>query len=347
MLDAALGKPLPGTVRGKVIYEGVRKYLLSDSAELELDAAVADEVAKALAGLAAWDKARVLSVLKQRIPQELWQEDPDSLPAMVDSLSAVFGGAVEGARVARVMEVLKANLTKPLDSVAPEVGQRVDADLWELREDPVYIGASDYKKIFGKAPAKVTAMGITLTGEAKVMTKINDQLITSQAESLGIALLLVFILIGLQFRSLTGGMLAMIPIVFTILFNFGLMGLFKIPLDNATAMIASAAIGLGIDYTIHVMIRFKKEYEANPDTKAALETTLATSGRAVLVNSLAVTLGFLVLLFSNMEPLRRFGYLMAITMVVSSVAALSIFPAAVLATKAKFLTRSVQGPKEA
>lgn len=348
MLDVAIGTALAPDTRHRVIETAVNRYMMSDSAELEVDRAVAKAVAKALSGLLKWDKGRVLAILKEKIPAQQWKDDPGSLPAMVGSLSAVFTNAVDGAQVARVRKVLVKNLVKPLNKAIPEVQQRVDADLWELREKMAYISVKDYGQAMGKppGPGAITRLKTTLTGEAKVMTNENNQLINSQAKSLVIAMLFVLILIGLQFRSFTGGLLAMIPIVFTILFNFGLMGMFKIPLDNATAMIASAAIGLGIDYTIHVMLRFKKEFEIVGDTKKALEATLATSGRAVLVNSLAVTLGFLVLLFSEMEPLRRFGYLMAITMVVSAVSALTVFPATMLVTKAKFLTRS-SGPKEA
>lgn len=348
MLDAASGRLLGDAMRQKVVRSAVDKYMMSDSAELEVPQAVADAVADAISGMKAWNKASVLAILKQKIPEKLWKDDPDSLPAMADSLSAVYSGARDGAMVNLAFAALQKYLSRPLKGVAPEVKQRVKADLWELREPTTYVAAGDYEKVMGH-PANasaVTKLKVELTGEAKVMTNVNNQLITSQAESLGIAILLVFILMMVQFKSFTGGLLSMIPIVFTILFNFGLMGMFKIPLDNATAMIASAAIGLGIDYTIHVMLRFKKEYEATGDTNTALRGTLAGAGRAVLVNSLAVTLGFLVLLLSSMEPLRRFGYLMAITMVISAVAALTVFPAAVLATRAKFLTRSA-GPKEA
>jgi len=347
MLDTAKGLLLEADVRKTVVTKAVDQYMMSDSAELEVTTDIARAVALAVGAMTVWDSAKVMATLKQTIPGDQWKDDPDSLTAMTDSLSAVFFGAKNGAMVAKAFNILKNNLSGDLSKAAPEVRQRVRADLWELREKTTFVSAADYEKVMGRAakPAAITALKTTLTGEAKVMTKTNDQLITSQAESLGIAILMVFILMMVMFKSFTGGLLSMIPIVFTILFNFGLMGMFRIPLDNATAMISSAAIGLGIDYTIHVMLRFRKEFAISNDTKTALEATLASAGRAVLVNSLAVTLGFLVLLFSNMEPLRRFGYLMAITMVVSAVAALTVFPAAVLVTKAKFLTRSA-GPKE-
>lgn len=348
MLKAAFGSLLSADIRQKTVKKAVNKYMMSDSAELEVTQAVATNVARTLGTMKKWDASRVFTDLKQWIPEDQWKDDPDSLTAMSQSLKSVFHAAINDYMVTSVYDILKQNLSSPLAGLAPEIRQRVMADLWELRENTVYVSQRDYEQVFGKpaSPSAIIGLQTTLTGEAKVMTQINDQLVVSQAESLGIAILMVFILMTIQFRSLSGGLLSMIPIVFTVLFNFGLMGLFKIPLDNATAMISSVAIGLGIDYTIHVMLRFKKEYALHNDTRLAMESTLSSVGRAVLINSLAVTLGFLVLLFSNMEPLRRFGYLMAITMVVSAIAALTIFPAAVLVTKAKFLTRPA-GPKEA
>jgi len=157
------------------------------------------------------------------------------------------------------------------------------------------------------------------TGLPLIYRRLEDKLLKSQAQSLLLALVLVFIMMTLLFRSFKGGLLSITPIVFTIIFNFGFMGVMGIPLDNATVMVAPIAIGIGIDYSIHVLSRLREE-------KGGVNITLKTTGRAVLVNALSVGLGFAVLLLADIVPLRRFGILVAITMLVSSISALLLIP---------------------
>ncbi|MFQ6040678.1 MAG: MMPL family transporter, partial [Candidatus Poribacteria bacterium] len=89
--------------------------------------------------------------------------------------------------------------------------------------------------------------------------ELDRQLTRSQITSLLIALLLVFLLLWAQFKSIAGGLISVTPIALTILVNFGVMSYLGIPLDTATMMIASIAIGIGIDYTIHFTSRFRLE----------------------------------------------------------------------------------------
>jgi len=165
-------------------------------------------------------------------------------------------------------------------------------------------------------------INITQTGMPLIFTRLDDSLINSQIKSLLIALLLVTILLSFQLKSIIGGLIAITPIIITVLFNFSLMSLLYIPLDIATIMIASISIGIGIDYTIHFTSRFKAEFAKDKSQLEALEKTMTTTGRAILINSLSVTAGFLILLFGEMIPMQRFGWLTAMTMVVSALSSI-------------------------
>jgi predicted RND superfamily exporter protein len=138
-------------------------------------------------------------------------------------------------------------------------------------------------------------------------------------------------------KSILGGFIAVSPIVLTVLLNFALMSYLNIPLDIATIMIASIALGIGIDYSIHFTSRFKEEFARSDSQLEALEKTLTTTGRAILINALSVALGFSVLVFGQLVPMQRFGWLTAATMLISAFGAITFLPALILFTKTKFV----------
>jgi len=132
------------------------------------------------------------------------------------------------------------------------------------------------------------------------------------------------------------GIVVTSPILLTVLINFAVMGFLNVPLDNATMMIASIAIGIGIDYSIHFSSRLKEELKGRNTTELkALDKTLETTGQAIIINALTVALGFIILMGSNMLPMQRFGWLIALTMGVSAWASLTYLPALILFTKSK------------
>ncbi len=177
----------------------------------------------------------------------------------------------------------------------------------------------------------------TQTGMHIIYKKLDDSMMKSQVQSLIIALVLIFLIMTFQMHSVSGGLMGLIPIFFTLAIIFGVMGYLKIPLDIATVLVGSISIGIGIDYSIHFINRFKKEFLQNRNELKALRITLETTGRAIVINVITVMLGFLVLIFANLIPLQRFGILVAITMIGSGIGAITLLPAVILITKAKFV----------
>jgi predicted RND superfamily exporter protein len=117
------------------------------------------------------------------------------------------------------------------------------------------------------------------------------------------------------------------------------MAIFDIPLDIVTVLIGSVAVGIGIDYTIHFIIRFKVELARGKTELEALDKTLETTGKAIVINALSVMMGFLVLVLGNIVPMQRFGYLIALTMIISATASITILPALLLVTRPGFMGR--------
>jgi CRP-like cAMP-binding protein len=147
----------------------------------------------------------------------------------------------------------------------------------------------------------------------------------------------LFVIIGLLhsllFMSLKAGFLSLIPNVIPIFFNFGLMGLLGIPLNTGTALIATIAIGIAVDDTVHHMVRYSRELNVHHDQRAAMFNTMKAQGQPIIYISLALAGGFVVLSLSNFVPTFYFGVLSAIVMLVAAVTELMITPLLMYSTQ--------------
>lgn len=182
-----------------------------------------------------------------------------------------------------------------------------------------------------------TIVTCNVTGMPLIYEHMDRAIFQSQFRSLILALIFVLICMVLFQRSLIVGVIGLIPIGFTLLTIFGIMGFFGIPLNIATVLVGSVSIGIGIDYPIHFMNRFKKEFQRSRNELESLNTTLKTTGKAILINVAAVMMGFLVLVLGNFVSLQYFGLLIVMTMTCSGLATLTMLPAAILLAKARFL----------
>ena len=181
--------------------------------------------------------------------------------------------------------------------------------------------------------------GYTLvpTGNGEMEVSMTDMVISSQITSILFSIFMVFLIIAISFKSPVAGLLGAVPLAFTIILNFMTMGFTGIQLDLVTSIIASVAIGVGIDYTIHFMESYKAERAKSDNVEEVTMNTFAVSGLGIVTNALAVGLGFLVLLFSNFQILRCIGLLVAIVMFSSSFLAMTVIPGVLNAFDPKFI----------
>jgi hypothetical protein len=167
-------------------------------------------------------------------------------------------------------------------------------------------------------------------GMPKIYGQIDKSLLRSQISSLIAAIILMLIVVSLTMWSIKDGILSLLPLILTIVISYGFMGFAHIPLDIATVLVASVTLGVGIDYAVHIISHFNNYYDETKDVKLAIEKAISVSGNAIFINVLAVALGFLVFVFSQLVPLNNFGILMALSMFVSGFAAITILPALIM-----------------
>jgi predicted RND superfamily exporter protein len=184
-------------------------------------------------------------------------------------------------------------------------------------------------------------------GSALVEKSLNQLVVQSQLISVVISLLAVFLIIALSNKSLIAGLIGVLPLSVSILINFAVMGFLGIKLNIGTSMVASVSVGIGIDYTIHYLEAFKREYLAAGNAAAGtdfLQKTFTTSGKAILINALSVGAGFAVLMLSKFVMLGDLGLLIAITMITSALVSLTVIPVLLLLINPAFIRRPAKGP---
>ncbi len=161
----------------------------------------------------------------------------------------------------------------------------------------------------------------------------------SHFNSVAFALTLVFIMSALFFRSIVAGLFTMIPVISSILLIYAIMAALNISIGVGTSMFASVAIGLGVDFAIHSIDRIKHIFKDNPSAQFDhnLMQFFPTTGRALLFNFLAITLGFGVLMWSEVVPLFRFGAIVALSVSTSFLASMTFLPALIKLTRPAFI----------
>jgi len=175
-----------------------------------------------------------------------------------------------------------------------------------------------------------------VTGMAVVIGELVNLIVRGQAYSLAFSIVLVFIVCAIFFKSIRTGLMSITPLIVSIIVVFGLMGYLKIELNVATMMLSSIMIGVGVDYTIHFIYRFRKELNSGLSKEEAILRTLNTTGKGIVYNALSVIVGFSVLFLSRFLPIYFFGFLIVFSIVTCLLGALTLIPVIIVLTKGDF-----------
>jgi len=166
----------------------------------------------------------------------------------------------------------------------------------------------------------------SITGIGSLWLTLINYISDSQVRGLSLALLVITILISLIYGSLKMGLVSMIPNVAPILIVGGIMGWLGVNLDVSKLLIATIAIGIAVDDTIHMMTRFKLEFELLGNYREAFRQTLHEVGKALIITSVTLVLGWSALLTSIMDAQVWFGILLSSTVVLALFADFFIMP---------------------
>jgi predicted RND superfamily exporter protein len=210
------------------------------------------------------------------------------------------------------------------------------------------MGMKDSEAVFDEIVRYVVAnfpsdVRVTLGGTTMVEDSLNSLVVQSQLISIIISIICIFIIISITNKTLVAGAISIIPLCISMLINFAVMGFAGIKLNLGTSMVAAVAVGVGIDYTIHCIEAYKREWQAMNRSGISsgvgnfLRNVFFSSGKAIIINAVSVGAGFAVLIFSRFTMLADLGLLIAIAMLSSALASLTILPALLSIIKPKFI----------
>jgi predicted RND superfamily exporter protein len=152
------------------------------------------------------------------------------------------------------------------------------------------------------------------TGSLPLLSNTVDEIARGQALSLSVAFIAIYLVLTVLFTSMGIGFIALIPNALPVIFYFGLLGLTGVTLNATTGLVACLALGIAVDDTIHYFTRFSREARRLASEEQATFSALRVVGRPVTVTSLALCLGFLVLMISGLRSLVEFGVMTSATL---------------------------------
>ncbi len=171
---------------------------------------------------------------------------------------------------------------------------------------------------------------VSFLGEAYVGSVGRDHVLRDLLSGLGLAMVTIFVLLAVVFRSLPLAIAAMPPNIIPLLATGAYMMARGIQLNITTAITFSIGIGLAVDDTLHIVARFREEQRRISSLRVALLRAARGTGTAIFVSGISLALGFSVLMLSEFVSVRQFGELIGVTVVICLISALLFQPALLL-----------------
>ncbi len=309
--------------------EEAGKYLRAESFDFELPAASRQQLLDKLTGITGaggGGETSFLESLRQEIPASLYEEETARRVAM--TLNLRLKEVREQVAVDRAWRSLRF-LLPPEALNNAHFQRRLRGLLYELADELVVLPAGRTGELASPRDnyKLIRFELIDQSGLPPALTQLDHYLFLSQLQSFALALVLTFFIMLLIRKSFRLGMISVVPIIFTLGVVYGFFGLAGVKLDYVTMMVASVSIGVGIDYSIHFVHGVMTGLKRGLSRPEAITLAFREKGGAIAANSLAVMLGFAVLLLASMSPLRTFGGIMIGSMFLAAFSALTLLPA--------------------
>jgi uncharacterized protein len=288
-----------------------------------------EKLGRELEALPSFDKAFSLADYMRMLKREMNPLDPnaDSIPETmteVDRYLFLYSQTPEG-------EDLKAYVTDDFSRA------RLSGRVGSLSSDGILSLVAEVDEITARNFGE--PFEFHLTGTTLLYARMIKLLVDAQAKSFSLACLIILLVMGFVLRSFIGGLVVLLPNIIPVLFTYGLLGWLGMPLNVVTAAVASVAIGIAVDDSIHFLMRYQREVDKDGDVQGAIQRTILGTGRAIFYSSVILAAGFLSVVASNFMPSIQFGLLSGFAIVMAMLANLILLPVLLLLFKPKLAIR--------
>ena len=243
-----------------------------------------------------------------------------------------YRAALRDGRMPLTTEDVERTLTALSHSSQAPIRERVD-DGHRWARVTVFIRDADYSRIDNVIRAAEREMSnqglghkIVPFGDGWISYLTVRLLVEGQASSIVLALVTDLILITLLLGSVRMGLIAVLPVAFSLLLVLAMLALAGTPLGIANSMFAGIALGIGLDFAIHLTTAFRQRLSQGMPAGEALRTTLKLTGPAVCVSAASITAGFSVLLLSEISPNVQLGVMICLCLLTCAVTTLLLIP---------------------
>ncbi|MEW6324677.1 MAG: MMPL family transporter [Nitrospirota bacterium] len=183
---------------------------------------------------------------------------------------------------------------------------------------------------------------VEMTGPTYVNVVWQQVMVTGMLGSFAGSVVTVLLIMAIEFRSLLWALIGVVPLLSTIFVSYGLLFFIGKEIDMPIAVCSSLALGIGVDFAIHFIFRFRERYRKERDLRESLQWTFGEPAVGILRNALLLFLGFAVMLAAPLGPYVTVGAFAAIDMLVGALATLLVLPALIVLLQRVLLKKEVR-----
>jgi len=196
------------------------------------------------------------------------------------------------------------------------------------------LGIASYEPVFQRLEEKLAALEavrpgfrLKLSGGPVVMGRTLHSIISDLAKSLGMAAVIIFVVLGIAFRSALIGLISVVPNLFPLAVTATMLVAMGRPLEISSVCAFTICLGIAVDDTIHFLTRFRRELAVDGDVEGALARSIIGVGTALLMTTVVLVAGFATVISSELPGNRTFGLMACSTIGAALVGDLIILPA--------------------
>ena len=324
----------------KVLQERIEAFLGTEEADIRIDeTAQVSRLAERLARQEHVSSSSLETALRETLPPSSWEGDAEDLAYTADFLRILFQ---QRFREKRFREALNTALgfggLSALGSDHPQLRKDLAANLWGVNNAFLGVDPETWFRITGRERLpweSHVGLDVRVTGLPVINLKYDGILVPAIAKATFNALVIGLVLLIFVLRSPGYGFAAASPLFLSSLVILGTSSLMGWSVDNMTIVFLSLAAGASVMYALPFIARGAEGLAQRQTEQQVLEGALSTRGRAILINTLAFAMGFVVLLFSSIAPVRQFGLFIVMALVLGTMGTFFILPALMLRRKQK------------